>query len=82
MKGNVDKHSDALGRDSVWEKVSRINRLPRILCVQFLRFFWKATPDSADHAGVKCKMLRVIFILILFLFSVNPNYLTSQFHSR
>lgn len=36
--------------------------LPRYLCIQFMRFYWKQTPDSRDHAGVKCKMLRpVIF---------------------
>ena len=23
-----------------------------------LRFFWKATPESADHQGVKCKVLK------------------------
>ena len=28
--------------------------------VQYMRFFWKATPDSADHAGVKCKIMRPI----------------------
>lgn len=26
------------------------------------RFFWKATPDNADHAGVKSKIMRnVVF---------------------
>jgi hypothetical protein len=24
------------------------------------RFYWKSTPDSHNHAGVKCKMLRQI----------------------
>jgi hypothetical protein len=25
-----------------------------------MRFYWKATPESRDHAGVKCKMLRPV----------------------
>ena len=25
-----------------------------------MRFFWKATPDSADHTGVKCKIMRPV----------------------
>jgi ubiquitin carboxyl-terminal hydrolase 14 len=25
-----------------------------------MRFYWKATPDSRDHTGVKCKMLRPV----------------------
>lgn len=48
-----------LGRNATWKKTLRINRLPKYLCVQFMRFYWKATPESRDHAGVKCKMLRV-----------------------
>jgi ubiquitin carboxyl-terminal hydrolase 14 len=48
-----------LGRNAVWKKTLRINRLPKYLCVQFMRFYWKATPESRDHTGVKCKMLRV-----------------------
>lgn len=23
-----------------------------------MRFFWKETPDSRDHAGVKCKVVK------------------------
>lgn len=25
-----------------------------------MRFFWKATPDSRDHRGLKCKILRAV----------------------
>jgi ubiquitin C-terminal hydrolase len=38
-----------LNRNAVWKKTLRINRLPKYLCVQFMRFY----------TGVKCKMLRV-----------------------
>ncbi|TFJ86463.1 hypothetical protein NSK_002120 [Nannochloropsis salina CCMP1776] len=60
LEGTIEKQSEVLGRDAVWNKTTRIARLPRYLCVQFMRFFWKATPDSQDHAGVKCKSLRTV----------------------
>lgn len=59
LEGAIEKHSDVLGRNAQWKKTLRINRLPKYLCVQFMRFYWKLTPESRDHTGVKCKMLRV-----------------------
>lgn len=35
-------------------------KLPKILAVQFGRFYWKETPDSQDHAGVKCKVMKPV----------------------
>ena len=32
----------------------------RLAPAQFMRFFWKATPESADHQGVKCKMMKPV----------------------
>lgn len=49
-----------LGRNAVFSLKSRVDRLPRVLCVQFMRFYFKRTPDSRDHEGVKCKMLRPV----------------------
>ena len=60
LNGKIEKHSDILGRDAVWTRKQRIARLPPILTVQFGRFFWKATPDSQDHAGVKCKVMKPV----------------------
>lgn len=60
LEGQVEKNSDVLGRNALWKKTSKINKLPRYLCIQFMRFFWKATPDSRDHAGVKCKIMRKV----------------------
>ena len=66
LEGTIEKNSDVLGRNAVWKKTMRINKLPKYLCVQFMRFYWKLTPDSRDHQGVKCKMLRPIsFPLVL-----------------
>ncbi|CAM9740054.1 unnamed protein product [Ectocarpus sp. 4 AP-2014] len=60
LSDKVEKHSDKLGRDAVFTLNSKIKRLPRYLCIQVLRFFWKATPDSMDHQGVKCKIMRPV----------------------
>jgi ubiquitin carboxyl-terminal hydrolase 14 len=60
LEGQVEKNSDVLGRNAIFNKISRVDTLPRVMCVQFMRFYWKATPDNADHAGVKCKMLRPV----------------------
>ena len=60
LNGTIEKRSDVLGRDAVWTRKQRIARLPPILTVQFGRFYWKATPDSQDHTGVKCKVMKPV----------------------
>lgn len=60
MEGTFIKHSQVLGRDAVWLKKQKIASLPKYLCFQFMRFFWKATPDNRDHLGVKCKIMRAV----------------------
>ena len=60
LEGTLEKHSNVLDRDAIWTKQQRIARLPKFLCVQYMRFFWKATPESRDHTGVKCKILRPV----------------------
>jgi len=60
LNGKIEKRSDVLGRDAVWTRKQRIARLPPIIVVQFGRFYWKATPDSQDHAGVKCKVMKPV----------------------
>jgi ubiquitin carboxyl-terminal hydrolase 14 len=60
LEGTVEKNSQVLGRNAIWNKQSKIASLPRYLCVQFMRFFWKATPESMDHQGVKCKIMRPV----------------------
>jgi ubiquitin carboxyl-terminal hydrolase 14 len=69
LEGTVEKNSEVLGRNALWNKHQRISKLPRFLCVQFMRFFWKETPESRDHTGVKCKILRpVTFTEVSFRF--------------
>ena len=60
LSGKVEKYSDALGRNAMYTRSQKIARLPPIIVVQFGRFYWKATPDSQDHAGVKCKVMKPV----------------------
>jgi ubiquitin carboxyl-terminal hydrolase 14 len=60
LEGKIEKHSELLGRNAQWTRRQRMSRLPPILVVQFGRFYWKATPDSQDHAGVKCKIMKKV----------------------
>jgi len=60
LTGKIEKHSEILGRNAIWTRKQSIARLPPILVVQFGRFYWKATPDSQDHAGVKCKVMKPV----------------------
>lgn len=60
MEATIVKHSTVLGRDAAWTKVQRIASLPKHLCIQFMRFYWKPTPESRDHTGIKCKILRPV----------------------
>ena len=60
MQGTVEKFSNVLGRNALWNRRQRVCSLPRYVCFQFLRFFWKPTPESRDHRGVKCKILRSV----------------------
>jgi len=60
LNGTIEKRSEVLGRDAIWTRKQRIARLPPILTVQFGRFYWKATPESHDHTGVKCKVMKPV----------------------
>ena len=60
LNGKVEKRSEVLGRDAIWTRKQRISKLPPILAIQFGRFYWKETPDSNDHAGVKCKVMKPV----------------------
>ena len=79
LEGSVEKHSPVLGRNALWNKNSKIASLPKYLCFQFMRFFWKATPGG-EEAGIKCKILRSVKYpeVSLSFFSsniINDNYL-------
>jgi ubiquitin carboxyl-terminal hydrolase 14 len=54
LKEEIEKRSEALGRDAVYTKTSRISRLPKYLPVHFMRFDWRRTTNK------KAKIMRKV----------------------
>lgn len=59
LNESIDKYSEILGRNAIWTKRSRISKLPRYLCIQFMRMSYRPSNDP-ETAGVKCKILRTV----------------------
>lgn len=60
LEGELEKNSETLGRNARYHQTKRLERCPKYMMVQLNRFFWKRTPDSMDHRGVNCKILRAV----------------------
>jgi len=60
LEGDVEKHSEILNRNARFHQTKSLARCPKYLVVQLNRFFWKRTPESMDHRGVNCKILRAV----------------------
>ncbi|KAK4133453.1 cysteine proteinase [Trichocladium antarcticum] len=54
LSEKIEKRSDALGRDVMYTKTSKISRLPKYLTVHFVRFFWKRDVQK------KAKIMRKV----------------------
>ncbi|XP_062583237.1 ubiquitin carboxyl-terminal hydrolase 14-like [Saccostrea cucullata] len=52
LEEHITKNSPSLGRDAVYKKISKINRLPGYLAIQFVRFYYK------EKEGVNAKILK------------------------
>lgn len=61
MEGTLEKRSDVLGRDAIWNKRQRLSSLPQYLCIHFMRFFWRATTSrDGQPTGSKVKIMRSV----------------------
>ena len=64
LEGNLEKMSGILGQTVPWSTTKRIKRLPRYICIQFNRFYWKQPDGPAmarDHPnGLPCKMVKAV----------------------
>mmetsp|Transcript_9345 Transcript_9345/g.15231 ORF Transcript_9345/g.15231 Transcript_9345/m.15231 type:complete len:505 (-) Transcript_9345:3787-5301(-) len=60
FEAEIEKNSSILNRNALWKQTRRIEQLPKYLAIQFNRFFWKRTPQSRDHQGVNCKILKPV----------------------
>ena len=58
LKENIELFSDALQRNTTFEKCQYINRLPNYLSVQFMRFYWKQANTLTGAKAGKAKILK------------------------
>jgi ubiquitin carboxyl-terminal hydrolase 14 len=58
LVGELEKTSSLTNSSAVYQKTSRLARLPLILTVQFVRFFWKAGADKKP--GNKSKIVKPV----------------------
>lgn len=84
LKGQLEKFSEMLQRNAVFEKSQKINKLPSYLCVQFVRFYWKAESAVGGTKAGKAKILRsVAYPKVLDLYNYCSDSLkTSLNHGR
>lgn len=56
----MEKFSEALQRNAVFKKTSKVNKLPSYLCIQFVRFYWKKESNVGGTKAGKAKILRSV----------------------
>ena len=60
LGGEMEKFSETLGRNAVYTKTSKIDKLPSYLCVQFVRFYWKKESTVGGTKAGRAKILRSV----------------------
>ena len=50
LEGDVELHSDVLGRNAVWRKTARVKKLPKYICIQYV--------GRNDEMNVLCNSVR------------------------
>ncbi len=58
LEEELMKNSEIMGKDCIYKKIAKINRLPSYLTVQFVRFYWKKASAVAGTKEGKAKILR------------------------
>lgn len=60
MNVSKEKNCPELGRNALFTGHQRIVKLPKYLVVMYVRFFFKATPNSRERRGVATKIVRAV----------------------
>ena len=69
LGGQLEKFSESLGRNAIYNKSLKISKLPQYAVVQMVRFIWKNASSAAGTKAVKAKILRsVAFPKVLSLY--------------
>lgn len=58
--GEVEKRSETLQRDCIYDKKTEIASLPSYLCVNFVRFYWKKESAVSGTKAGKAKILKAV----------------------
>lgn len=58
LEEEVEKYSDKLEKNTIWDKISKISSLPKYLIVQKIRFVWKEKDVGTNTTAGKAKILR------------------------
>lgn len=69
LKGEVEKYSSSLSRNAVYQKESRISRLPAYLVIQYMRFF-VGRAGASDEVVAKKVLKDVKFTMKLDVYSL------------
>jgi ubiquitin carboxyl-terminal hydrolase 14 len=60
LEGELEKYSDFAGKNCIYEKTSRIDKLPSYLTIHFVRFYWKKESTVSGTKAGKAKILRSV----------------------
>lgn len=60
LGGQLEKFSESLQRNAIYNKSLKINTLPQYAVVQMVRFIWKNASSAAGTKAVKAKILRSV----------------------
>lgn len=60
LEGDIEKHSSTQGRNCVYFKQQKVNKLPSYLTVHFVRFYWKKDSVTSGTKAGKAKILKSV----------------------
>jgi len=60
MKGEIEKFSNVLQKNAIFNRTQKINSLPSYLCINFVRFYWKQESAVGGTKAGRAKILRSV----------------------
>lgn len=60
MKGEIEKFSNVLQKNAVFNRTQKVNSLPSYLCINFVRFYWKQESAVGGTKAGRAKILRSV----------------------
>lgn len=60
MKGEIEKFSNVLQKNAIFNRTQKINSLPSYLCINFVRFYWKQESNVGGTKAGRAKILRSV----------------------